>query len=214
MEPTEQLSKPPALTCKKCAAEVSALGTLHGLCNTCWWQERRNPAPRPPEPPPTEKPAPTHEDYARDYHATATFTCATCKEREQHLVAALARTAEQPLPDALTFPPRTGSFVVLPGAIVDGDTLHFFWLLPDTARLDGMQAPELHGDRAAAGRAAKAALELLVNDQGPLRADVHGREKFGRALLDLKLPDGRSVTAVMIQLGHAVPWDGKGARPE
>lgn len=164
----------------------------------------------------------TQEQYAKEYHESATFACAACKERERQLVAMLARAADQAeraaaAPDTatpLTFPPTSGSFVILPGTVTDGDTVVFYWMVPDKGRLFGIQAPELHGPTAKAGQDAKAALEHLIADLGPLRADIHGREKYGRCLIDLKLPDGRSVSAVLIAAGHAVAWDGKGSRPE
>ena len=196
--------------CKRCEkVPVPTLGADHGLCNTCWWAERREAkkaAPAAPPPPPS-----THEEYAAAYHDAATFACPTCGE----LAAKLARTPDQQAAAVtdLTFPPKAGAFVVLPGDVIDGDGLHFYWLIADKARLHGINAPELRGPNSAAGRDAKTALEILIGDS-PLRATVHGRDKYGRALLDLTLPDGRSVSAVMVELKHAVPWDGKGQKPE
>lgn len=115
-------------------------------------------------------------------------------------------------PKALAFPPRSGTCLVLPVEAIDGDTVRFFWVIEDVARLNGINAPELHGDSAAAGQAAKRHLVGML-PACPIKAVVHGREKYGRALLDLYDADGQSLAARMIEAGHAKPWDGKGPRP-
>lgn len=112
---------------------------------------------------------------------------------------------------ALQFPPRSGTHLVLLTQAVDGDTVRFFWLVEDTGRLHGINAPELHGDDEAAGRAARTFLGSKLPAK-PVAAKV-GREKYGRALLDVVLEDGKSLSDILVEAGHAKRWDGSGQRP-
>lgn len=116
---------------------------------------------------------------------------------------------------ALTFPPEAGDVLVLPAAAVDGDTVDFYYLVRGRARLYGVNAPEVHSRDAAekaAGQASKAHLAKLL-PAAPVRAKLMGREKYGRALLELYDGDGRSLSQLQVKAGHAKPWDGKGPRP-
>ena len=110
---------------------------------------------------------------------------------------------------ALTFPPRAGDYLILPNGAVDGDTFNFYWLVKDSGRLHGINAPEA---RAPGGKEAKEFLQKML-PTGPAKVKVHGREKYGRALLDLYLGDGVTASKKMIDAKHAKPWDGKGERP-
>ena len=73
-------------------------------------------------------------------------------------------------------------------------------------RLVGIDAPELRRDspRGAAARDALAALTTSAR----LRAWSFGVDKYGRLLVQLELPDTRSVSQVMIESGHARPYAG------
>lgn len=104
---------------------------------------------------------------------------------------------------ALHFPPHQGSYSILPVAAVDGDTVRFFWLIPDTARLAFINAPELPS---AEGIAAKHALAEMLTTGKPMKCTVHGREKYGRALLELFDDDGLSLGARLVKDGQAVPY--------
>lgn len=114
-------------------------------------------------------------------------------------------------PKALQFPPRDGTHLILCDRAIDGDTIVFYWLIEDRGRLWGINAPELHGDDTAAGAAARLYLGSKLPLK-PVKAHV-GREKYGRALVDIILDDGQSLSKMMVEAGHAKTWDGKGARP-
>jgi len=115
-------------------------------------------------------------------------------------------------PQTLRFPPEAGTYSVLAVEAIDGDTVRFFWLVHDVGRLAGINAPELHGDSAKAGQAAKVFLAGKLSAK-PMVCRARGREKYGRALIDLIGDDGRSLSAIMAEAGHAKAWDGQGARP-
>jgi endonuclease YncB( thermonuclease family) len=117
-----------------------------------------------------------------------------------------------PMPGALVFPPRDGERLIYVYDAIDGDTVRFYWLVEDTGRLYGINAPESHGPTKAAGLASRNALLKLLPVK-PCKAVVHGREKFGRALLDVYDDTGRSLSKLQADAGQAKPWDGKGPRP-
>lgn len=96
--------------------------------------------------------------------------------------------------------------------VLDGDTVRVCWLLGETVRLCGINAPEVHGAERARGLAAKARLAQLLPAGSVARAVLHGREKYGRLLADLWGPLG-SAARVLLAEGLAAPWDGLGARP-
>jgi micrococcal nuclease len=82
-------------------------------------------------------------------------------------------------------------------------------------RLRGIQSPELNTDE---GKAAQRYLEALLKDQCVLiRTFKDRREKFGRYLAEVCTIIGDScgewASKLMVENGHAVPWDGKGPRP-
>lgn len=112
----------------------------------------------------------------------------------------------------VVFPPREGEDVVLVSRVIDGDSVAFFYLVPDTARLAGIDAPEVTGKSKPAGLAAADYLRSLLPASGTITARFRGRDKYGRALLDLVLPDGRTASEAMVQAGHAREWDGTGER--
>jgi endonuclease YncB( thermonuclease family) len=83
-------------------------------------------------------------------------------------------------------------------------------------RLANLNAPEKTGATKALGESAKKALEELLA-QGLIRVVSYKPDKYGRWLADLYVtPVGESefhVNARLIELGHAVPWNGRGKRP-
>jgi micrococcal nuclease len=97
--------------------------------------------------------------------------------------------------------------------VIDGDTvvldvdLGFKIRHEITARLDGIDAPEL---RTAEGKLAKVALAGLVGGKTLAVRTVKDRtEKYGRYLLVILLEDGVSTANQwMIDLGHARPYSG------
>ena len=114
--------------------------------------------------------------------------------------------------DALVFPPRKGEYRVLPLEVIDGDTVRFAWLIEDVGRLYGINAPEMHGDDADKGLVSKKYLASIL-PQGACKVVVHGREKYGRSLLEFFDAEGKSISRRMVDGGKAKAWDGTGKRP-
>lgn len=112
----------------------------------------------------------------------------------------------------ITFPPRQGTLLVLPYQAHDGDTIHFYFLVEDTGRLFGINAPELAKPTEKEGLASRDYLSSLLTGK-PMKAVLHGREKYGRALLSLYDNHDRSLSELMVTAGMARHWDGKGVRP-
>ena len=83
-------------------------------------------------------------------------------------------------------------------------------------RLMGINAPEKSGATKSRGEASKRALEDLLA-QGSIRVVSYKPDKYGRWLADLYVtPAGKPefhANARLIELGHAVAWDGRGERP-
>jgi len=116
--------------------------------------------------------------------------------------------------------------------VVDGDTadlvldMGFAISYRHSCRLFGINAPE-HGT--AAGDAAKAFLiELLPpGTEVYVKTEKDKLEKYGRILGTLEIippktkkskkpvpvVEVQTVNDLLVQAGHALPWDGKGARP-
>lgn len=97
--------------------------------------------------------------------------------------------------------------------VIDGDTvvldidLGFRIHHEVTARLDGIDAPEL---RTAEGKLAKIALAGMVGGK-TLRVDtiLDRTEKYGRTLAVLFLEDGvTTANQAMVDAGHARPYSG------
>jgi endonuclease YncB( thermonuclease family) len=106
----------------------------------------------------------------------------------------------------MVFPPRDGEHKIVIREVVDGDTVKFAWMIEGVARIKGIDAPEIHGPNKAAGLDAKTYLRSIL----PTIVDaiVYGSDKYGRTLLDIRLPDGLLVSEVMVRDGHAKPYDG------
>ena len=82
--------------------------------------------------------------------------------------------------------------------VVDGDSLHLHGQ-PVQIRLWGLDAPEWDTP---AGPAATAALTRLALGKHPVCDDM-GRDRYQRILGRCYLPDGRALTAAMIETGTA-----------
>lgn len=112
--------------------------------------------------------------------------------------------------------------------IVDGDTVHA--ILPggesgdpveETIRLYGLNAPELHprpGQKWAdftvqpCAQEANDFLERLCPAGSEVRIEAHGRDKYGRLLAVLILPDGRDANKLLIEAGLARAYFVKGGK--
>ena len=107
--------------------------------------------------------------------------------------------------------------------VVDGDTVDVdidlgfgVTLRDERVRIMGIDTPESRTrDKVEDlfGEASKARLKELMKDGGKLitTEDKHGEDmkgKFGRILGDFRVPDGRKVTDILIEEGHAVAYFG------
>lgn len=113
------------------------------------------------------------------------------------------RDAPGPAPDPGCYVPR----------VIDGDTVDLS--CPDRgtvrARLMGFDTPEISDPGCAAerrlGLQAKARLRALLAAASWVEAGFHGTDRYGRALVVLRL-DGRDVATTLISEGLAVPYAG------
>ncbi len=92
----------------------------------------------------------------------------------------------------------------------DGDTVTVGFIIPVTARLAKIDAPELNTE---AGLKSKEALVTCLQTNKIYTVWLYGREKYGRTLMEFFDENGHSVNKWMVDNGYAKPWDGKGARP-
>lgn len=107
--------------------------------------------------------------------------------------------------------------------VVDGDTVDVdidlgfgVWLRKERVRIMGIDTPESRTrDKVEKkfGLASKAKLKQLLKDGAILKTQVSKKGedmkgKFGRILGDFILDDGRKVTEVLIDEGHAVAYFG------
>ena len=102
--------------------------------------------------------------------------------------------------------------------VYDGDTLwlsldlgfHVYWDI-GPCRLSGVDTPEVRGATREQGIAARDFLrELLARPENTyflVRTDKDRKEKYGRYLVTLILPDGTNVNQALLDAGHAVPAD-------
>ena len=89
---------------------------------------------------------------------------------------------------------------------IDGDTVRFWWLLPDKGRLLGIDAPEMSAPE---GRQARDYLTALLTPTIPTSIEVHGKDKYGRTLLILHDPQGRNLNQKMLEAKQARPYPGR-----
>ena len=100
--------------------------------------------------------------------------------------------------------------------VVDGDTvdaevdLGFSAMLKMRLRLWGINAPEMRGASAEAGREAKARLRFLVETAGnvlTIRTHKDRQDKYGRYLAELCVPGAtRTINQQLVDEGHAVEY--------
>lgn len=97
------------------------------------------------------------------------------------------------------------------GYVYDGDSVELICGgAASSARVIGLDAPELEARCAAektAAEAAKRALAALVRGADLVEITVEGEDKYGRHLIRLLL-DGRDAAGLMIAAGHARPYQG------
>jgi micrococcal nuclease len=89
--------------------------------------------------------------------------------------------------------------------VVDGDTVVL--RSTGTSRLIGVDSPEVFAGRECFGREASAFAKRLLRPglRVVVERDVEERDRYGRALVYLRLPDGRSFNELLVAEGFAVP---------
>jgi endonuclease YncB( thermonuclease family) len=107
--------------------------------------------------------------------------------------------------------------------VVDGDTcflvvsLGFHMTMEMDFRLYGLNAPEMHGPNKAIAERAKEFLHGQLVD-ADLEIETKKSDKYGRwlATIYVKGVGGvrTNVNELLVSKGFAVPYDGKGPRPE
>jgi len=104
--------------------------------------------------------------------------------------------------------------------IIDGDTLilnvdvGFYITMQNLKfRLMNYNAPEARGIEKPLGKVAKRKLQELIPVSCEVLIRVFKSDVFGRYLCDIILPDGKTLSEFLVQLGYGVAWDSKGKRP-
>ena len=89
--------------------------------------------------------------------------------------------------------------------VTDGDTIRLGEL--GSVRLIGIDTPEVYGDAECFGREASAFAKRLLplGTRVRYRVGVEERDRYGRLLAYVWLPDGRMLNRVMIEQGYAQP---------
>jgi micrococcal nuclease len=89
--------------------------------------------------------------------------------------------------------------------VVDGDTLVL--RSAGKSRLIGVDTPEVFAGQECFGREASAFAKRLLRPglRVGVGRDVEERDRYGRALVYLQLPDGRSFNELLVAGGFAVP---------
>ena len=99
-------------------------------------------------------------------------------------------------------------------SIYDGDTVRLdvdlgmsTWLGNVSVRVAGIDAPEVVNPD---GKAARAHAKLIMppKTKVTIRTTRDKKEKYGRYLAEIILPDGTSFAEVMIAAGHATKYSG------
>jgi micrococcal nuclease len=106
------------------------------------------------------------------------------------------------LVDRLRSEPAGGDEVM---RVVDGDTVVL--RSAGRSRLIGVDTPEVFGGQECFGRQASAFAKRVLRPGLRVRVerDVEERDRYGRTLVYLRLPDGRSFNELLVADGYAVP---------
>lgn len=111
----------------------------------------------------------------------------------------------QSMPPAIEIPARGELAGVILG-VHDGDTLSLGYVVKaGSIRINGIDAPELHTKQ---GKQARDYAEGIVPLGRVLLVRLDGREKFGRILADVRLPDGSWFAERMLAAKLCKPYDG------
>ena len=118
------------------------------------------------------------------------------------LIAAFAAWQQEPWGSGGSDLPAGRDEVV---RVVDGDTVEL--RSAGKSRLIGVDTPEVFGGRECFGHEASAFAERVLPPGLRVRVerDVEERDRYGRMLVYLTLPDGRSFNELLVAEGFAVP---------
>lgn len=123
-------------------------------------------------------------------------------------------TTRAPAPAAATASGCDKAYAATVEYVVDGDTLDvaldlgLHVHLDTRLRLAHVDAPEVS---TAAGKESRDWLRQLLPAGSAVLVATSKTDKYGRALADVQLPDGRDLATVELAEGKAVPYEG-GAR--
>lgn len=100
--------------------------------------------------------------------------------------------------------------------VIDGDTIvadvklgFSLWKHDETIRLNGIDAPELKGESRERGKIARDYLKTLILDQEvQLETFDDKRDRWGRLVAGVYVADMQSITAMLLERGHAIPYIG------
>lgn len=89
--------------------------------------------------------------------------------------------------------------------VTDGDTIHLGGL--GSVRLIGVDTPEVYGEAECFGRQASEFAKRLMplGTRVRYRVGVEPRDRYGRLLAYVWLPDGRMVNRLLVEQGYAQP---------
>jgi endonuclease YncB( thermonuclease family) len=121
-----------------------------------------------------------------------------------------------------------GGYQVEITSVTDGDTFRIDarpWIkMPELARIsvrvDGIDTPEKNAKtceqerRNAAAATAFTKRMLLASGNQAVLTDVRWDKYGGRILAKVELTNGEDLSAKMIEMGYAMPYDGKGAKTD
>lgn len=102
----------------------------------------------------------------------------------------------------IQYPPQQGEEEIMVVESVSGDTIKFYFLIKDTARLYGIDAPAMHGESRDAAIQARKHLETLIEKGKVYKARFYGKDRYGRTLLSLG-----DVSQKMLDSGLVKPWN-------
>lgn len=120
-----------------------------------------------------------------------------------------------PIPSAqpLVWPPHSGTYQVLIREVHDGDTVRIAWLVEDSGRLFGINAPEVTGEQKVKGLESKEYLSKLLPAGSVATLRAYGKDKYGRALVEFLDSEGKSISTRMVEAKMANEWNGQGVKP-
>jgi micrococcal nuclease len=121
------------------------------------------------------------------------------------LAAPLALLIAGCSPDEVAEPPSPTAGYARVTKVTDGDTIHLGDL--GSVRLIGIDTPEVYGETECFGKEASGFAKRLMplGTRVRYRVGVEERDRYGRLLAYVWLPDGRMLNRVMIDDGYAQP---------